>query len=345
VLPDTPATPETLWYGGSTTKAFAAATLAKFIDSGAYPALSNGWQTTISSIIRDDFVLQDAWSTEHLTLEDAVSHRTGMPRHDGSSFHTIDGRTATVKDIVRNLRHLSLTAPPRTKWMYCNMMFVVLTHVIETIRNQWLGDVLKEEIWEPLGMQGTYLKLEDAERAPQPLAEGYFWDEEKEEYVLIPNMHMNEIGGAGAIFSNVVDYAKWVKCLMHSCDVFSSQAHQAIRSPIMLMAGPNGPRDLTLYGLAWMRTTYYGHVAYEHSGGTDAFSTNVLWFPELKYSVVAFGNTATTAYGAEKVLTHKLLDDKLGIPESDRYDYAAEYVTSQAAADGRTHELTVAIVG
>lgn len=43
------------------------------------------WTTPISQIIPDDFVLSDAWATEHLTLEDALSHRTGLPRHDKSS--------------------------------------------------------------------------------------------------------------------------------------------------------------------------------------------------------------------------------------------------------------------
>ncbi|KAJ0131992.1 hypothetical protein HZ326_24928, partial [Fusarium oxysporum f. sp. albedinis] len=68
-LPDELATPETLWYAASTTKAHTAATLARLINSGDHPALANGWSTTISSIIHDDFVLQDAWATEHITLD------------------------------------------------------------------------------------------------------------------------------------------------------------------------------------------------------------------------------------------------------------------------------------
>ncbi|KAK7585808.1 hypothetical protein V3481_012091 [Fusarium oxysporum f. sp. vasinfectum] len=53
-------TPETLWYTASTTKAQTSPTLAHLIDSGKYPALANGWSTTISTIIHDDFVLQDS---------------------------------------------------------------------------------------------------------------------------------------------------------------------------------------------------------------------------------------------------------------------------------------------
>ncbi|KAM4054610.1 beta-lactamase [Hirsutella rhossiliensis] len=58
-LPDTPATPETLYYVGSTTMAHTAAVLAQLIDAKAYPEPSRGWTTPISSILRDDFVLHD----------------------------------------------------------------------------------------------------------------------------------------------------------------------------------------------------------------------------------------------------------------------------------------------
>ena len=32
--------------------------------------------------MRDDFVRPDEYTTFHATIEDALSHRTGMPRHD-----------------------------------------------------------------------------------------------------------------------------------------------------------------------------------------------------------------------------------------------------------------------
>lgn len=72
-----------------------AATLAHLIDSKKYTELADGWETKICSIIRDDFVLQDEWATNHLTLEDAVCHRTGMPRHDKASVRVVNGKQAT----------------------------------------------------------------------------------------------------------------------------------------------------------------------------------------------------------------------------------------------------------
>ena len=149
-FPSTPVTPSTLFYCGSTSKAFTAAALSLLIDnSSSYSDIQ--WSTPISELIRDDFVLENEYATTHTTIEDALSHRSGLPRHDMS----YGGTKATVKSTVRDLRYLALTAEPRTKFQYCNLMFVVASHVVETLTGAWLGDFLKERVWEPLGMKST----------------------------------------------------------------------------------------------------------------------------------------------------------------------------------------------
>ncbi|KAJ6441533.1 penicillin-binding protein [Purpureocillium lavendulum] len=319
-LPNTKATPETLWYGASTTKAFTAATLAHLIDTKKHPSLAAGWNTPISSIIRDDFILQDEWATDHLTLEDAVSHRTGMPRHDMSSIHDIGGRPAVPRDIVRSFRHLPMTAEARVKFQYCNLMFVTLSHVIESLTGKWLGDAIREAIWDPLGMNGTRFDLEDALHAPYHLARGYSWDNEQKTYHAVDHMPVTEVSGAGAIFCNVLDYARWVKSLIHETGPLSEAVHKDIRTPRMISAMPAFGLDVQAYALAWQRFVYRGHVVYTHGGGMHAFGSGVYWLPDVKFGVVAFGNTALTSNAAEEALIFKLIDDKLGVPDEDRID-------------------------
>jgi CubicO group peptidase (beta-lactamase class C family) len=76
------------------------------------------WNTPISSIIRDDFVMEDDYATHHVTIEDALSHRTGLPRHDMSYGGTYDGRDGTIRDIVRSIRWLPMTEELRSKFQY-----------------------------------------------------------------------------------------------------------------------------------------------------------------------------------------------------------------------------------
>ncbi|KAI5464749.1 beta-lactamase/transpeptidase-like protein [Mariannaea sp. PMI_226] len=332
-FPDTPATAETVWYGASTTKAFVGAVLAHLIDSKKHPELAKGWATPISSIIRDDFVLRDTWATEHLTLEDAVCHRTGFPRHDKSLQRYIedehgpivepDGRRkryATIKDVVRNLRNVDLTEQPRVKFQYCNLMFVVLSHVIETLTGKPLEQVMHEVIWDPLGMTSTYFDLDKARAGPNHFARGYNFNKDNNKFEQMPWMPVRECSGAGAIMSNVIDYAKWMKCLINQSEPFSEAAHKDIRTPRIIQRLPGPGMDGSLYGLGWERTVYRNHVIYAHGGGTHAYGAQVYWLPEDKFGVVAFANTAITSNALQDVLVYKLINDKLGIAPENRFD-------------------------
>lgn len=325
-LPDTKATPETLYFAGSTSKAFAAGTLAHMIDSKNYTSLASGWTTPISAIIRDDFVMQGSWATENLNLEDAASHRTGMPRHDLSwaktRFEDSNSKVSTA-DVVRSLRHLKPSAAPRTTWQYCNLMYVVLGHVIETLTGKWLGEAIRERIWEPLGMTATFGDTKDALAVENHLAAGYYWDFEKEDYITLRVDSTRESGGAGLVISTVEDYSKWVKCLLYETQPFSKEAHKDIRKTRMLTDTQEeaGDGDLT-YGLAWMKKTYHGEVVYKHGGTELAYSTQVYWIPRLKFGVVTMANTGQ-ANSAEDEVVWRLIEDKLDIPDSERYDIAS----------------------
>lgn len=280
-------------------------------------------------------MLRDAWAAEHLTLEDAVSHRTGFPRHDKSMQRYVDDpngpikggdgkmkRYATVRDVVRNLRNLDMTTEPRVKFQYCNLMFVVLTHVVETLTGKPIADVLRELVFEPLGMSSTYMDLDVARAAPGHFARGYSWIAAEARFEPMEWMPVVEIGGAGGIMSTAVDYAKWVKCLLHKTLPFSPAAHDDIRAPRFLEALPEHGRDVSLYGLGWERQTYGGRALYTHSGGMHAYGAEVFWVPGAKFGLVAFANTAITSNAVGEVLAYRLINEKLRIAPEHRLDPA-----------------------
>ena len=223
---------------------------------------------------------------------------------------------------MRNLRNLPLAAEPRQASYYCNLMYATLSHVVETVTGRWLGQVLREVIWAPLGMDSTFFDLKSALDAPEHMASGYAWDYERGEFMEIPYMNLTEVSGAGSVISNALDYAKWIKSLIQQSGPLSEAVHRDIRTPRAYWGGsPDKGYDLQLYGLGWIRTLHEGHVVYTHSGGMHAYGTEVYWFPEAEYGVVVFGNTAT-CHVVEEVVGWKLIDDRLGIPERDRFDYA-----------------------
>ncbi|TQV97699.1 hypothetical protein V2A60_006568 [Cordyceps javanica] len=343
-LPDVRATADTLWYGASTSKAQSAALLAHLVHSGNYSQLAvRGWETPIAAIVRDDFVLSDEWATAHVTLNDAVSHRTGMGRHDLSMHRVRGGRPVTPRDVARNLRHLPMMAEPRVRYSYCNLMYVTLGHVAETLTGVWLGEALRTHLWAPLGMDATYFDTADALGAPQHFAGGYAWDERAGNYTPVDYMSVTDAGAAGGVISNVKDYAKWVRCLLHQSAPLSKETHADIRTPRMFVSaetdGNSSSMGMSAYGLGWNRATMHDRTVFEHSGGMHAYGAEVFWLPEINFGVVAFGNTAMSSNFAALEIVYRLIEDKLGIPDDQRIDIRAKSIKSRDSLPTREEAI------
>ncbi|CEJ91528.1 hypothetical protein VHEMI07230 [[Torrubiella] hemipterigena] len=325
-LPDVKATPETLYFAASTTKAHLGAVLSHLIHSKEYPQLKQGWETTISTIIPDDFVLADEWLTQNLTLEDAICHRTGTSAHDDAWFSERDGKHVSLRDTVRSQRHFPKGWQPRYKYQYNNMMYATLSHVVEVVTGKSLAEVFQTILWEPLGMHSTFLNLKDAEGSPNHLATGYYFDPETSQHKALPVPDFTQCSGAGAIISNTQDYAKWVKCLFSKGAPLSDEVHEDIRKPRMIATtSPSQGQDVRLYAAGWYRTTIQGHVLYRHAGGTDSTITQVLFLPDHNYGVVMFANDAEGGNGITLDVLFKLVCDKLSIPSDKRPDMDAMY--------------------
>lgn len=334
---------------------------------GTAPGTPLDWTTPISALIPDDFVLMDdPWATTHITLEDALSHRTGLPRHDNSFVHFLPSdkddqgkRPATPRDVTRMLRYLPLNAEPRTTWQYCNQMFVVAGHVIQTLTGSWLGDSLREWIWDPLGMHATYFSLEDALAAPEHFAAGYSWVADRGEFVTVPYMPLDEVSAAGSVISCVEDYTMWIRTMLREDAPVPKEGHRSIKTPRMIstpqsifsLAGYGGnsskvlPYDAPLsYALAWWTGSYRGHTFWTHSGGMHAYGAEVFFFPSLDFGVVTFGNTAGSSNWVGLFAVWQLVDDKLGVPEDERHDWEAEYVSPSKKNRGKSFLLANTMV-
>ncbi|KAG8625326.1 hypothetical protein KVT40_007077 [Elsinoe batatas] len=77
----TPVTPYTLFQCASTTKSFIASLVALVVqDEVTYKDIN--WEFPLHNIQPRDFVMTTLYETAEVTFLDALSHRTGVPRHD-----------------------------------------------------------------------------------------------------------------------------------------------------------------------------------------------------------------------------------------------------------------------
>ena len=325
-------------YTGSTTKQFTAAAASLLIDDTANTSDALTWQTPLVSQIRDDFVLQDEYMTDHTTLEDALSHRTGLPRHDASWA----GHNASVSVIVRKLRYLPPTAEPRTEFQYNNMMFISVSHFIERFTQTKLGAFLKARIYDPLGMKDTFFSLADAKAATLngrvSLANGYAWNNLTQDYERLAHMDFPGVAGAGATISTVMDYGIWIRSLINEAAPLSSAGHAALRYPritkLSLFGGSKaGSEDFEMYGLGLTISHYRGEMLISHTGGLPGFATFMAFMPNRKWGAAIMANNLEGGVSLNKILMFKLIDDALEIPDAERYDW------EQSERDGLSEEM------
>lgn len=76
--PEVPMTPDTLLDIASASKSITAAAVALLVaDDEKYPQVQ--WDAKMSDLLPDDFIMSGTGYTEDVTVEDILSHRSGLP--------------------------------------------------------------------------------------------------------------------------------------------------------------------------------------------------------------------------------------------------------------------------
>ncbi|CAK1364292.1 hypothetical protein CB0940_07994 [Cercospora beticola] len=321
-LPDVRATPDTLWFTGSTTKAFVATAAGRLVQNDSVPDFK--WSSRLSDLLPGEFVLSEEYQTLHTTLEDALSHRSGLPRHD-TSYGWGD---ETPKDIVKRLRYLPLTSEPRTRFQYCNIMFATVGVMLERHTGLQLESLLHDWIWKPLGMKSTTFSVQQAIGSGD-LAAGYYWDEDGETYIPEPYYDILPVAGAGATISSVNDYSLSIKALLESAKKLNHEAGPLTPELLQALWTPRSYVDLGFvntsriassvnYALGWMVVQVDKYTVITHSGGLPGFGTQVFLVPELDFGFTSMGNEVgrATVVGAQLfLLLLKEIRDEIVIEE------------------------------
>ena len=80
IEPPKPCTPDTIFDIASCSKSLTAASVALLIDDNKdFPNVQ--WDSKMSDLLPDDFVMSKEEYTKGITIEDVLSHRTGLPSY------------------------------------------------------------------------------------------------------------------------------------------------------------------------------------------------------------------------------------------------------------------------
>lgn len=283
---------ETVFPIASCTKSFTAAAIAKLIDGEKLK-----WDDPISKHL-PAFQLSNPELTVEVTIRQALGHRTGLPTANmlwrSGAF---DGN-----EILARLRWLKPVAAPGEKFIYNSNMYLVLGQLVEQVSGQKWDDFLHSELFVPLGMKSTSADSSGI-KARENVAAPHASDGGKLQR--ISRYCPDVIALGGAIHSNVLDMAQWLKAHLDGGVSDGRQIISKVRLQEMHTApqqaekrDPADPRDprvsMENYGLGWFFNDHGGRQVVEHSGNSNGFVSWIAMIPEERLGLVVLSNQHNT---------------------------------------------------
>jgi CubicO group peptidase (beta-lactamase class C family) len=299
-----PATADTLFPIGSTTKAFTAASVGTLVDEGLVE-----WETPVRDYI-SNFRMHDPVATERVTPRDLLAHVTGLPRHE---FVWLGHPGLTRAELVSRIRHLPLSKDIRQTWQYCNLTYMTAGYLVEAVTGMTWEEHVKTRILKPLGMERTNFYVHESEAS-----DDYAKPHEKRDGEVgeIPFRRIDHVGPAGSINSSVNEMASWVRMNLATDpaaedQVVSSATLRYIQSPQSLIPDIQVFPELSeyAYGLGWLVGRYRGRSHVHHNGGIDGFYTECMMLPEDGIGVVVLSNRLVIM---GQSIALRVLDELLG---------------------------------
>ncbi|KAK1246510.1 hypothetical protein MKX08_000312 [Trichoderma sp. CBMAI-0020] len=321
--PPRPMTTDTLLDIASASKSLTAASVALLVADDKYPEVT--YEAEMAKLLPGEFVMPGQ-GYEGVTVEDILSHRSGMAPNDNCYLGPRSKHTDDAQSITRNLRNLSTAAPIRTKFMYCNMMFSAASYLVEKKSGISFADFLEHRFFKPLDMTSTNLQPERARAKGlgDRISAGHWWDKKAKKYNEFAIPDAPEGQGAGSIMTSVNDYVKYVRALMNQEEPFTKDIYKGLikgRQIVDLDSEKLSPfTSPLLYAAGWETHYYRGHLVVAHNGCIAGSSSIHFFIPDFKFGGAVFGNSDDAGYLGD-VLLQEFLDELIGLPQDQRLNW------------------------
>ena len=230
---DVDVTQDSKYHLGSCTKMMTSALMARLVEKGKLK-----WSTTVSQAFPGFASSMDP-QLKDVSLEMLLTHKAGMvPELRFLDFSLV--KRAFEHDLSR--RELAKAAlekppqhPPGQKFEYSNIGYTIAGAMAEAATGMSWEELMKREIFEPLGMKSAGFGPageeepwgHTAKREPVNPSWETFWKEGK-----LPPDNPPVLGPAGTVHSNMEDWAKFIQAQGRRDESFlSKESWEYLQSP------------------------------------------------------------------------------------------------------------------
>lgn len=298
-----PADADTVFRIASMTKSFTAMSILQLRDAGKL-SLDDPAEKYVPELAALKYPTTDS---PKITIRLLLSHSTGFPEDNPWGDRQL---SRSDDDLTRMLRSgIPFSTAPGTAYEYSNYGFAILGRVVTVVSGMPYDRYVTANILRPLGMMST--TLEASSVAPERLAHGYRWEDERwKEEAQLPH---GSFGSMGGMLTTIHDLSKYVAMFLSAWPPHDGPETAPLRraslremqqlwrsSGASVTRDGNGALHLTAGGYAFgLRVSQSCSFRYivSHTGGLPGFGSIMQWLPDYGVGIIAFGNLTYTGWG------------------------------------------------
>jgi len=290
---------QTLFRIASVSKTFAGAVAAKLVHDQ-----KQAWDTPVLTIL-PQYAIGTEPASRGMTLKHVLSHSTGLMPHAFSNM--LDAGIAYEK-IQEKFTEIPTVCPPGRCYGYQNVVFSLVSDVVEVSEHIPYEQYVEERLFGPLGMARASMTMEeylaDANVSAPHQRRGEQWR------TATTNAAYYTVGPAAGVNASLEDMILWTQANLGAYpDVLPPAVLASLHSPVV--ETPQGnyfnrwPNlENAWYGLGWRVFDYAGQRVIHHGGGVRGFRTELVLVPALDIGMIVLFNAETPL--ANDVVPHFL---------------------------------------
>jgi len=284
---------DSLFKIASNTKAMTAAVLARLVQAGKLR-----WEDPVTKHL-PQFRMQDPWVTRNMQVRDLLIHNSGLGLGAGDLMLWPEPNNFDRNDIIAGLAHLKPAGSFRSDYAYDNLLYVVAGEVAAAAAGKPYAQLVREEIFQPLGMQRCQVGAWSAATVGN-IAQPHQRDGDRNIAAERDPAQVSDFPSmaAGGVRCSLNDMLRWMQVLLDPAQApgwLDAAQRQALWTAHMPMPINQRLRDwdnthFHAYGYGWRLSDMDGQWKVAHTGTLSGMYSSLALLPDMKTGVVMLIN-------------------------------------------------------
>lgn len=248
----------------------------------------------------------DSW--KDMKIKHLLSHTSGLPDEPIEYYKGKGYDRYSSEDIYNHIIKQDIAHATGEKFLYSDSGFFLLQRIFEKASGFYYPTFIKENIFQPLGMENTRILVPTEIVAGRTVS---YYRESKEKLHVNAYRQINLGPHFGDVGTTIEDFVKYDLAL-NTNKLLKKETYDLMWTPATVTGGRIVSQlidendlfnSMASYGYGWELGEYQGHRTVYHSGFTG---TSIVKFPELELTVLLLTNLTYRPIFSPNALAKKI---------------------------------------